>query len=250
VAALPRMAADPRVWVPFLILAAFALAVGVVNYQRFGNALAFQDYRFYDAARLDPRRLHVVLTYGEFNFSRIGAAVLYYATGIPWRLQGVAPFADFLRARFDIIEAPPSSGLVTNPLTICLAAFGLYRLVRRPDIRPEGVAILRLALIGHAAAVMLILTVMALALRYRFDFAPFMTLAALVGYRSVALAAADAADDRRKVIRGAAVALCVLGIVGSHAMLIAHKAWLGDLPIEFRSALQPLAHLAHVVIDR
>ncbi len=106
-ATAPRLAADPRVWLAFLILAAFALAVGVVNDERFGNALTFHDYRFYDAANLDPRRLDVALTDGEFNLNRIGVGVLYYTTGIPWRLQRVAPFADFLRAHFDIIEAPP-----------------------------------------------------------------------------------------------------------------------------------------------
>ncbi len=105
---------------------------------------------------------------------------------------------------------------------------------------PQGVAMLRLALIGHAASVMFILTAMALTLRYRFDFAPFVTLAALIGYRSVALAAAEASDDRRKVIcREAAVALCVLGIVGSHATADSPQGLRrGDLPVVFHRALQ------------
>jgi hypothetical protein len=44
-----------------------------------------------------------------------------------------------------------------------------------------------LTLIGHFTAVLLIFTAMYLALRYRFDLAPFMTLAALIGYRSVSI---------------------------------------------------------------
>ena len=52
-------------------------------------------------------------------------------------------------------------------------------------------AILRLALLGHASAVILLLGFFAFHARYRFDFAPFMTLAALVGYGSVTMAVTE-----------------------------------------------------------
>jgi hypothetical protein len=236
-AAVPRIAADPHVWLPFLILAAFALAVGVVNYNRWGNALVFADYLHYDYALRSPRRMELFLNYGAINFTRVGTSALYYVTGIPYLLKKISPFAEFLNARFDVLEAPPSSGLLTNPLTIILAALGLYRLVRHPDIRTEGVAILRLALIGHFSAVMLVLAAWFLALRYRFDFAPFMTLAAFVGYRSFSLAAANVPIDRLRETRVVAVGLCVLGIVASHNLLIAHKIWNVGVPLEFRTAL-------------
>ncbi len=231
-------------WLPLLILAAFALAVGVVNDERWGNPLTFADFGHYDLAYREPHKLEVFRDYGDLNVTRVGTAALYYATGIPYLLKEVSPFAEYLHARFDALEAPPLSGLLTNPLTIILAAFGLYRLVRRPDIPPAGAAMLRLALIGHAVAVVLILAAMYLALRYRFDFAPFMTLAAFVGYRSCSLAVADASEDRRHRIRIAAVALCVLGIVGSHYVLIIHKVWSGGVPMEVRRALLPLAPFA------
>ncbi len=246
-ATAPRMVADRHVWLPLLVLAAFALVVGVVNDNRFGSPLTFQDYRFYDLANLHPHRLDIDRTFGLFNVTRIGTSLLYYATGIPFLLRNVSPFAEYLHARFDVIDPPPSSGLLTNPLTIILAAIGLYRLLRRPDIRAEGVAMLRLALIGHAAAVVLILAALYLALRYRFDFAPFMTLAAFVGYRSFALAAADAPDDRRRTIRVAAISLCALGIVGSHYMLVIHKVWSVGEPMAVRRALLPLAPFARAL---
>ncbi len=249
-AAGARMAADPHIWLSFLILAVFALAVGVVNDERFGNALTFQDYRFYDAARIDPRRLDVVRNYGVFNPTRIGTSVLYYATEIPYVLGSVSPFAEYLRARFDILGEPPATGLLNNPLTVVLAALGLYRIVRRPDIRPEGVAILRLALIGHTSGVMFILTAMFVDLRYRFDFAPFMTLAAFAGYRSFSLAAASVQDERRRAIRLAAVVLCFQGIIGSHYTLMLYKISSGGVPIEVRSALLPLAPFSHATLDR
>jgi hypothetical protein len=249
VAAAPRMAADRHVWLPLLILAAFALIAGVVNYNRWGNPLTFADFRYADVARHHPLMMAVVRNYGDFNVTRIGTSLLYYATGIPFLLKGVSPFSEYLHARFLQLQAPPSAALLTNPLTIILAALGLYRLVWRPDIRAEGVAMLRLALIGHAAAVFLILAAIFLALRYRLDFAPFMTLAAFIGYRSFAFAAADAPDDRRRTIRVAAISLCALGIVCSHYVLVLDKVWSYGEPMEVRRALLPLAPFAHDAVE-
>jgi hypothetical protein len=82
-----------------------------------------------------------------------------------------------------------------------------------------------LTLIGHFAAVLLIFTAMYLAIRYRFDLAPFMTLAALIGYRSVSISAAKASGARRKRLCAAAVGLCVIGILFSHYVLVLHKVW-------------------------
>jgi hypothetical protein len=248
-AALPRMAVDPRVWLTFLILAVFAVVAGVVNDNHFGSPFRFVDFRYYYLFQVNPHRMDMVRTYGAFNLDRVVVNSLYYACGIPWLLRNVAPVAAYLHSHFDIVEAPPSSGLFANPLTIVLAAFGLYRLARRPDMAPEGTAILGLALAGHAAAVLLILAAMATALRYRFDFAPFMTLAALIGYRSLSLATAAAPADRRRIIRNVAVALCVLGIIGSHYVLIVHKVWSRGVPTEVRRALLPLAPFASAPLN-
>ena len=82
--------------------------------------------------------------------------MLYYATGIPYILKSVPPFAELLRSA--VMEAPPFTPLLTNPLTVILAGLGLYRLWCRPDLQPRSLAMLRIALIGHASAVVLILT--------------------------------------------------------------------------------------------
>jgi hypothetical protein len=97
--------------------------------------------------------------------------------------------------------------------------------------------IVRLALTGHFAAVLLIFSAMFLALRYRFDLAPFMTLAAFIGYRSVAIAAAGTTNARRKQLRSAAVRLCILGVVFSHYVLVLHKVWSAGVPMNVRAAL-------------
>jgi hypothetical protein len=136
----------------------------------------------------------------------IGA--LYYATGIPYLLKAVPPFAEFLR--FTAIEAPLTP-LLTNPLTVLLAGIGLYRLWWKPDLQSSDLATLRLRLIGHAVAVVLIFAYFAFTLRYRFDLAPFMTLAAFVGYRSVSITVSRILEAWQKRLGVAAAGLCVLG---------------------------------------
>jgi hypothetical protein len=178
-------------------------------------------------------------TYGAFNLGRVWIGALYYATGIPWLLKGVPPFAEFLRARYFRIEAPPITPILTNPLAILLAGIGLYRLWWKPDLRADRVAILRMTLIGHAVAIVILLAFFVLTLRYRFDFAPFMTLAAFVGYRSFCLTVAETSEVRYRQLRAAAVGLCVLGIVFSHYVLVLHKAWSMGVPMSVRLSLRP-----------
>jgi hypothetical protein len=100
------------------------------------------------------------------------------------------------------IEAPPITPVLTNPLTIILAGIGLYRILRKPECNARRVAVLRLVLVGHASAVLLILTAMSFTLRYRFDFSPFMTLAALIGYGTVSISITEARGSWRKRVYG------------------------------------------------
>ena len=108
---------------------------------------------------------------------------------------------------------------------------------------------LRIALIGHASAVVLILAFFTFTLRYRFDFAPFMTLAAFVGYRSLSMTAAGFSETWRRRILVAAVGLCVLGILGSHYILLVHKVWSIGVPMKVRLALFPFAPFAHAAFE-
>ena len=173
--------------------------------------------------------------------------MLYYATGIPYILKSVPPFAEFFRSA--VIEAPPFTPLLTNPLTVILAGVGLYRLWCRPDLQPRSLAMLRIALIGHASAVVLILTFFTFTLRYRFDLAPFMTLAAFVGYRSLSMTAAGFSETWRRRILMAAVGLSVLGVLGSHYVLLVHKVWSIGVPMTVRLALFPFAPFAHAAFE-
>jgi hypothetical protein len=98
-----------------------------------------------------------------------------------------------------------------------------------------------IGLIGHFTAVLLLFTAMFLALRYRFDLAPFMTLAALIGYRSVAMAVAGTTERWRKKLLAAGIGLCAIGIVFSYYVLLLHKVWSAGVATEVRTTLLPFS---------
>jgi hypothetical protein len=87
-------------------------------------------------------------------------------------------------------------------------------------------------------------TAIALALRYRLDLAPFMILAALVGYRWTSIASAEATDVWRRRLRIAAAGSCFLGILCSHDVLLLYKVWSMGVPPDGRSALLPFSPLS------
>jgi hypothetical protein len=234
---------------PIAMLGLAAVAVGVINFERWGNPFTFADFRLYDWLHRHAEFADALRNYGEFDVGRVWIGALYYATGIPFMLKAAPPFAEFLHARYQGIEAPPVIPFLTNPITVLLAGVGLYRLLWRPELPARSLAMLRFVLVGHASTVLLILAAMYLALRYRFDFAPFMTLAALIGYRSLSITAAGAQEPRRKQLRIASIGLCVLGILSSHYVLLIHKVWSIAVPMEVRLALLPFAPFAHAAFE-
>jgi hypothetical protein len=237
---------------PIAILGVAAVVAGVINFERWGNPFTFADFHYWDMRVNNyPNLAEILREYGEFNVGRIWIGALYYATDIPYLLHTLSPFAEFLRSRIVIIEAgPPMTPVLTNPLTIILAGIGLYRVWWKPELSTQRVAILRLALLGHASAVILLLGFFAFHARYRFDLAPFMTLAALVGYGSVTMAVTEARDPWLKRVRIGAAGLCFLGILSSHYELLLYKVYGWVVPMDVRLALLPFAPFAHYVFGR
>jgi hypothetical protein len=246
VRAVSALARDLRISLPLLVLGLLAVAAGIVNFGRWGSPFLFgANYSYW--MQHNPKVIVAFRDYGAFNLDRIGIGVLYYATGIPYILKSVPPFAEFFRSA--VIEAPPFTPLLTNPLTVILAGVGLYRLWWRPDLQLRSLAMLRLALIGHACAVVLLLAFFTFTLRYRFDLAPFMTLAAFVGYRSLSITVAGFSGTWRRRILVAAVGLCLMGVLGSHYILLVHKVWSIGVPMKVRLALFPFAPFAHAAFE-
>ena len=244
------MLSDPGIAFPIGVLLLFGAVVGLINFARWGNPLTFADFRYYYWGLKQHNFQDVLQNYGEINFGRIWIGGLYYATGIPYVLKGVHPFSEFLDSRVAGIEAPPFTPLLTNPLAIFLAGLGVYRLWWRPLLPGRALAILRLTLVAHASAIVLILAAMYLTMRFRFDFTPFMALAAFVGYRAISLTGATASERVSKRLSVAAAGLCVLGILGSHYILLVHKVWSIAVPMPVRVALFPFAPFARAAFGQ
>jgi hypothetical protein len=245
-AALGRMVdlVHRRTMLPIVILGVAATAVGVINYERWGNPLTFIDLHYATYGKSQRNALEVLRGYGEFNLGRLWIGALYYLTGIPWLLKTVPPFAEFLHARFQGIEAPPTTPLLTNPIHFLLAVIGLCCLWQKPERASNQATILRLTLIGHGCAVLLIFAAIYLALRYRLDLAPFTTLAALVGYRCVSISSTKITKVSRRQLRFAAAGLSLLGILCSHYLLLLYKVWSMGVPSNVRNMLLPFSPLS------
>ena len=97
VRAVSALARDPRISLPVLVLGLLAVAAGIVNFGRWGNPFAFNGANYTYWIQRQPNVIVAVRDYGVFNLDRIGIAVLYYATGIPYILKSVPTFAGFLR---------------------------------------------------------------------------------------------------------------------------------------------------------
>jgi hypothetical protein len=101
--AIRTVASDPSIGQPVAVLVLFAIAVGAVNFARWGNPFTFVDFRHYCWGLRQTNFLGILQNYGEINLGRMWIGVLYYATGIPYLLKGLHPFAELLNSRIAAI---------------------------------------------------------------------------------------------------------------------------------------------------
>ncbi len=165
-------------WSPVLLLAVFILATAAVNEGRWHNPFEFADLRDQlFQIRLHPDRLSRLQHYGLFNPVRLGIGLMYYI-GPVWTpaLDRLVPIAPFLAARFDALELPASSFLITDPLWCVFAAYGVFLLIKRRSV-PGASAVVA----GLSFAPGLMLIAWYLAFRYRVEFAPLLFMLACLG---------------------------------------------------------------------
>ncbi len=196
---------------PSVVLALFIAATAVVNYGRWGDPLVFADFTKY-ALNQDqtPDRLVRLAEFGTFNWRRIGLGLNYYFVPVwMWiRSDGHLLLAEARARLVDVMELPPGSFLLSDPLLLGMAAMGLTGLRRKP-------ALPTLALLaGLSIPPILMLTAISMAYRYREEFYPFLVLAALLGIQR--LCAGGTAFGRGT--RSAIVAAVVVSVLVSHAL--------------------------------
>ena len=244
-AALPGLARDPAVWLPAVRSASWRRwpARSTLDAGAIPSSSPICDTTTSISATATSLPLFATTVRSASTGCGSARSTTRPASPIWWR-SWCRRSALYFASREIGIESPPLSGLVANPLTVILAGIGLYRLWRKPDLPAGSVVMLRLALIGDAAAVAVVCAAANLTLRYRFDMAPFMTLAAFVGYRSVSIAAAGAAEPQQRRLRIGAAGACVFGILVSHYTLVFYKVACMGVPDYVRYALLPFAPFA------
>jgi hypothetical protein len=186
-----------------VILMVFAALTGGVNYARWGNPLIFMPLRYQAVAHhLYPDRAPRLQRYGEVNLRRIPFGLQYYFVPV-WAMTDTK--GDFILQRpqvelFEDVELPPSSFLLSDPLTCVLAGLGALALVvgLRKPVTPipaspvkanPHLANRRLAgaaLLGLMLPACLMLALISLTFRYRMDFYPALDFAAWLGLATLA----------------------------------------------------------------
>jgi hypothetical protein len=206
---------------PFFALISFLLLCGFVNYQRWGNPFVVAPLHLKLLMASDG--IAVVDRHGEFNLLRLLYSALYYFLPITLLRgsDGTFLFSDFRRSYYDGVELPPSSFLITDAPALFLAAVFFRNFTRAQregalDI-PQTMAILS----GLCVTAFLMLAYFYLAFRFRGEFYAPLEFAAFLG-AYVLCTQPHAAGHRTKLL--SALGYCaIIGIVGSHAVLFAHK---------------------------
>jgi hypothetical protein len=195
-----------------LILLGFVAIAGFVNYQRWGNPLAFTgDMDSYLLAR--PEWSALLARYGSFNIVRLGYGLAYYFVPV-WASRtpdGTLLWSAFQHRTICSVELPPASFLLSDPLIVGLAVFALVQLVANREALNRAIAVPVLA--GLFVPIGLMLTFNSMAFRYRLEFYPFFDLCAFLGF-----AVLVSRPKTPLLIPSAAAA--ILGIVASHGLWI------------------------------
>ncbi len=188
-----------RFLVPAMVLAAFLVVVGTVNYQRWGNPATFADYTFYLSFHRDLLKMERA---GLFNLARVPFGLSYYFLPLG-ALQGANGLFDNTQTRLMFAaELPPSSFFLTDLLPLAFIVFLAMALwpARRifpqrlrkgalfvPSTNPpqssrifshdQGLALAA----GLAVPCVLMLTAIYMSYRYRMEFYPEIDLLAFLG---------------------------------------------------------------------
>jgi len=160
---------------PILLLAAFLALTLAVNWGRWGNPLVVVDLREHLMNALHPDRIERVLASGEFNPARMWFGLLYYFLPVCFlTVDGTLLLADYQRLMVEI-ELPPGSFFASDPVLTLLSLVFLARLRAVWRAMPGLVAMAG----GLALPALLMLGLIFMNFRYRQEFYPFLTLAAL-----------------------------------------------------------------------
>ncbi len=194
------------------ILLVFIAVAGFVNYQRWGDPLAFTGTM--DSYLMTTPEWSALLDrYGIFNIVRLGYGLAYYFVPA-WAIStsdGTLLWSAFQHRTIFSVELPPASFFLSDPLIVGLTVFALVQLVTNREALNRAIAVPVLA--GLVVPIALMLTFNGMAFRYRLEFYPFFDLCAFLGF-----AVLVSRPKAPPLIPAAAAA--IVGVVASHGLWI------------------------------
>jgi hypothetical protein len=221
-----RGLASRRTLAGLAILLGFVTLSGIVNYQRWGEPLAFTgDPRSHIVFIRHPYLLARLEAYGNFNIQRLWYGILYYFFPI-WTI--VRPDGEFLFSRFetrvfDGVELPPSSFLLSDPLLLVLGGAYLLRLPRLASERLLDLGAVAALMIGFAIPVFLVQIFMTMAFRYRMEFYPLLEFSAFMGFYALCVNPRQFSPSSRNGLSAILIASAGIGIIYCHLLLFLYK---------------------------
>jgi hypothetical protein len=206
-----------KILLPGAVLALFGAICGTVNYLRWGSPLTFMDLHRHSQFLAEPDRMAALNRFGDLNLLRLPFSLSYYLLGDPGIAWSRPLFGDFQQL-YDKIEGPLSSLLLTDGLALLLAALGMVHLFRRGAARSTGDLLLTGVLVAEFVGIAILLAANYLAMRYRMDFVPAMTLAAAIGFSALVSRAVLS-----RVVMATALVLTIVSVIASHVVLVQYK---------------------------
>jgi len=217
-----------KVFVPAVILTAFVAICGSVNYLRWGSPFTFMDLWLHVQVLESARRFAVLDDYGALNLLRLPFGFAYYFFGTSGVIE-LRPIFPRLLNLYDGIEGPSSSFILTGPVPLLLAALGAAYMFRRRTLQSGRGAILTGMFVAETGSIGFLLAAEYLAMRYRMDFLPALSLSGALGYFVLTT---QLTLSRR--VMSWALALTFVSVVTSHVSLVLYKEQTRPLKEEAR----------------
>jgi hypothetical protein len=209
---------------PSLVLMLFVVVCGFINYERWGNPLTFQDFRYYDSLQYNDPVFEVLYNYGYFSIWRIPFGLSYFFVPI-WTIigsDGHFLFRALQTRQYLFAEFPPATFLLSDMFLCFLAALGCAWLWRGRAAGTDT-PLARLLAVGFAIPGVLMLMAIALTFRYRMEFYQCFEFLALFGLFSLV----EKIARRPRLMTAACVTMVAVSIVSSHLFLVSYKIMKG-----------------------
>jgi hypothetical protein len=230
---------------PLIVLGLFGLAYLAVNYGRWGDPFTSAYYDGNAQVQDSPARLQNIQEFGAFDYKRILPALHYYFIGSWSQMMGSIRSAAI---SYDWIEGPYASGLMMSPVFSLLSMVGLYAAVSLTLKDRQRYGQVATGMAAEAVSTLLLLSFMALTLRYRMDLWIFTSLASVFGFMMLIPIMQKLPEVARRILLGTAWSGVAIGILATHVALLEYKLT-GFSPTAPKELIRVVSHFVFQTRD-